>query len=513
MQPRMIAEHEFHALIDKRSQRLLSLVVYTAQRATTEEVLMRPLLGELLSQAMQLEELLDRYDARNNCRWCSFRSINAAIKQFSDVSYELLHIKHALPAYQLLPIERNFLQATNDTLEFSGGILRRAAEQMLRHAEILGLKIPKTDVQEDLVSEQLPPGRLPRNCGARRRETVDEMVALLATAFLNLAAESKDVRMAAIAKPEEYSCFLTDAVREEGLRSLELRFHNLQSQYDTYVAGTQVEREDGDLLVLRGHISVVFHLLKTGTLFAHYYERHANRKPCQFAALAEPLVETERLVECLMQYSILFTGLYITCAEQLCREMLKRYAEVGTVDVPIPRYRGFHVRPSTLISKLALHYGSEMVMKLGDECYDARMPLELFRANEKINAEKRRWMSMEIVQRQLVFEGDAGDDFYAKVRSVVLELGGTGKVIMYEQPLQFPEEPARRDGTLLERVIAEVTRLLALGKIDVDSAINVTFEGDTRVLADIQLLAEAGYGEDKFGNNIPLPEKLKYLRR
>ena len=242
--------------------------------------------------------------------------------------------------------------------------------------------------------------------------------------------------MAAIAKPEEYSCFLADAVREEGLRSLELRFHNLQSQYDTYVAGTQVEREDGDLLVLRGHISVVFHLLKTGTLFAHYYERHANRKPCQFAALAEPLVETERLVECLMQYSILFTGLYITCAEQLCREMLKRYAEVGTVDVPIPRYRGFHVRPSTLISKLALHYGSEMVMKLGDECYDARMPLELFRANEKINAEKRRWMSMEIVQRQLVFEGDAGDDFYAKVRSVVLELGGTGKVIMYEQPLQ-----------------------------------------------------------------------------
>ena len=65
----------------------------------------------------------------------------------------------------------------------------------------------------------------------------------------------------------------------------------------------------------------------------------------------------------------------------------------------------------------------------------------------------------------------------------------------------------------MERVIAEVTRLLALGKIDVDSAISVIFEGDTRVLADIQLLAEAGYGEDKFGNNIPLPEKLKYLRR
>jgi len=33
------------------------------------------------------------------------------------------------------------------------------------------------------------------------------------------------------------------------------------------------------------------------------------------------------------------------------------------------------------------------------------------------------------------------------------------------------------------------------------------------VLADIKLLAESGYGEDKLGNNIPLPEKLAYLRQ
>ncbi len=513
MQPTMIAENVFHALIAKRAQRLLGLASYVSQCARPDQVLVRPLMGELRSQGMQLEELLDRYDARNNCRWCSFRSITAAIKQFSDISYELLHIKHALPAYQLLSIESDFLQATDAVLNFMGEILQRASLQMLHHANILGLEVHDTTIPETMIGEQLPPGRLPRNCGARRRETVDEMVALLATAFLNLAAESKDVRMAAIAKPEEYQCFLTDAVREEGLRSLELRFHNLQSQYDTYVAGTQVEREDRDLLVLRGHISVVFHLLTTATLFAHYYERHATRKPCQFAALAQPLVDTDQLVQYLMQYSIMFTGLYITCAEQLCREMLKRYAEVGTVEVTIPRYRGFHVRPSTLISKLALHYGSEMLMKLGDESYNARMPLELFRANEKINAEKRRCLAMEVVQRQLVVEGGEEEGFDNIVRGVVLALAETGKVIMYEQPLRFPEEPARRDGTLLERVIAEVTRLLTLGKIDVDFTINVVFEGDTRVLADIQLLAEAGYGEDKFGNNIPLPEKLKYLRR
>jgi hypothetical protein len=34
-----------------------------------------------------------------------------------------------------------------------------------------------------------------------------------------------------------------------------------------------------------------------------------------------------------------------------------------------------------------------------------------------------------------------------------------------------------------------------------------------RVLEDIRTLAENGYGEDKFGNNIVLPKNLSYLKR
>jgi hypothetical protein len=43
--------------------------------------------------------------------------------------------------------------------------------------------------------------------------------------------------------------------------------------------------------------------------------------------------------------------------------------------------------------------------------------------------------------------------------------------------------------------------------------LNITFVGDKRVLADIEILAHHGYGEDSFGNNIPLPKALAYLRR
>ena len=508
-----IAHKDFQELITKRAQTLLGLARYLSQCKSSDKILVRPFLGELFSQSLQLEELLDAYDAGNSCRWCSFRSLTAAIKLFSDVSYELLHIQHSLPAYRLLPIERDFVKATEEALEFTGGVLSRAAKQMVVRASQLGLTVPSRSLREKSYTEELPPGRLPHDCWTRRIETVSETVTLLATAFLNLAAESKDVRAASRAKPEEYASYVLNSISEEKLRSLELRFHNLQSLYDTNVSGTEAEKLDTDLPVLRGHISVVFHLLKTATSFAHYYERHVNKELCDSPTRFEPLVKADELLAVLMNYSVTSISLYIDCAEYLCQRMLKRYAEVGRVEVSVPPYRGFHVRPSTLISKLVLHYGSEVRMQMDEENYDACSPLELFRANEKINAQKRRWLASEIVRLKLVQEQAGRSDISAVVRGVVLTLAGQGKLILYEQPLQLPDEPTGKEGTLLEKLTDEMARLLAMGKIDVDANLTATFIGDKRVLADVKLLAESGYGEDNFGNNVPLPEKLGYLRR
>ena len=509
----LVDEQDFRDLIEKRAQTLLGLLHYLAVSDRTKGFLTRPLLGELLSQAMQLEELLDTYDAAKNCRWCNLRSVTAAVKLFSDVSYELLHIRHRVPNYRLLSVEQDFLAATDKTLEYTGDILVGAAKAMLVKAREAGLKIPSTHNREDSYTERLPKGRLAHDCGARRVDTVAGTVALLATAFLNLASESEDVRAASHAKREDYALCVAASLSEERLRSLEFRFHNLQSQYDTHVSGTEAERKDDSLPVLRGHASVVFHLLKTATLFAHYYERHVNKKACERGAIAQRLVDPEALLSVLMDYSITFIDQYIGCAVHLCQEMLKRYAEVGRIDVPIPQYRGFHVRPSTLISKLVLHYGSNVQMLLADEIYDAGSALDLFRANEKINAQKRRWLAREIVRLDLGLEAVKPEQATSVVHRAVLTLAQKGKLIMYEQPLEMPESSYRTEGTLLERVISQTGRLLAMGKIDIGTDITAQFVGDKRVLADIRLLAECGYGEDKFGNNIALPEKLAYLRR
>jgi hypothetical protein len=508
-----VNENDFRRLVEQRAQPLLALVSYLSQCERLDDRLTRPLAGELLSQAMQLEEFLDTYDAGRCCTWCNLRSLTAAFKLFADVSYELLHIRHRMPTYGLMPVAKDFVAATDETLKFINSVLLTTAKEMIAQARDLHLAIPSGEHVAQTYNEVQLTGHLPHDCRARRLESVAETVALLATAFLNLASESDDIRAASRAKPEEYALCVTASLTEERLRSLEFRFHNLQSKYDTYVSGTEVEQKDPDLPALRGHASVVFHLLKIATAFAHYYERHVNKEPCIAAPFAQRLITPDALLAVLMNYSITFIDLYIGSTINVCQEMLKRYAEVGRIEVPIPKYRGFHVRPSTLIAKLVWHYGSKVEMHLGEDVYDAGLPLDLFRANEAINAQKRRWLAGEIVRLELISENAPAEDVTSVVRSTILALAQRGKLIMYEQPLDIPEHGGKLEGTLLEKVISETGRLLALGKIDIETDMTAQFIGDKRVLGDIRLLAQYGYGEDNFGNNIALPEKLSYLRR
>ncbi|WP_372680173.1 HPr family phosphocarrier protein [Desulfosarcina sp.] len=50
------------------------------------------------------------------------------------------------------------------------------------------------------------------------------------------------------------------------------------------------------------------------------------------------------------------------------------------------------------------------------------------------------------------------------------------------------------------------------GKIQKEKITEVTFEGDTRALAALQILAGVNYGEDTMGKGVPLPGELSYLK-
>ncbi len=50
------------------------------------------------------------------------------------------------------------------------------------------------------------------------------------------------------------------------------------------------------------------------------------------------------------------------------------------------------------------------------------------------------------------------------------------------------------------------------GKIQKENISQVAFEGDSRALNDIQILAGVNYGEDTMGKGVPLPSELNYLK-
>src|SRR3990172_8553835 len=89
-----VHEQGIRELIETRAQTLLALADYLAHCPAPREALTRPLVSDLHSQSWQLEELLDTFDAGTSCNWCNIRSLTAAIKLFSDVGYEVLHIRH-----------------------------------------------------------------------------------------------------------------------------------------------------------------------------------------------------------------------------------------------------------------------------------------------------------------------------------------------------------------------------------------------------------------------------------
>ncbi|OQY35234.1 MAG: hypothetical protein B6241_01685 [Spirochaetaceae bacterium 4572_59] len=475
----------------------------------------RPLLGRLNLEASRCEELLDAYGVQHNEYWSPLRKITAVIKGFSTIAYGLLHIQNAVPSYNLLQLDENFTDCTRIMIDLVFQTLIRASEEITRLNEDLGLNIELKNINNYTFNENDIAGRLKYDRIRKESENPGKTAVHLATSFLNLAEESILLKIYKKLNEDEYESAIPEEISEEKLRLLENKFHNLQSLYDTYLSGSDVAEKDPNLPVLRGQISVVYHLLECATLLIHYYERHSPY--FKEKNTLEAPVETQQLLYHLMNYFIAFPEQYIRASQELCKDILKHYAEMGEIQVPIPNYRGFHVRPSTLIAKIVVHYGSDVTMTLCQHDYNASMPLELFRANEEINHVKRQSVAEHLVKHKLIAQ-DINSTYDVPLmkkilRIVFLDLLEKQKIMIYENNFSFEDLTPLEDETLGEFAKRGIALYLAMGKIDIVSDAKVIFTGDKRVLQDIQILAENGYGEDKFGNNIVLPITLSYLRR
>ncbi len=508
----LIEYPEFRDFTSLRARHLLRIAAGCLPLRPEQCELTRPWLGQILAEASQLEELLDSYGARTNSKWYVFRVRIAALKNFSQVGYELLHVAHAAHGYHLQGLAPTFETETAAAISYLSALLLSSLKAWYAEAQALGLQVPAAGLGPEGFAERLPPGMLPRDRSWAHQETGKARVVTLATQFLHGTERASFLRIVSRAKPEDYASLVGNPVSEESLRGLEVCFHNLQSLYDTYVSDSSTETLDTQLPALRGHISAVLHLLRIGTIFVHFYERHIlPYRQSLFSAQEFPYGHSDFL-KLIMNYSLGNSYRFLQMARNICREMLRRYAEIDSIEVPVPRFHGFHVRPSTLVAVIVAHYGSDVTMECGGMTYNAGVAMDFFRANEWINRQKRERVYEQVAALSLAEIEREFSDRKQAVREVLIRLAERQVIVIHGHPLPLDSVSERRDIPFDEALRTTIAALLAERKINIESDILVRLTGDRRVLADIRILAEHGYGEDDSGNNVPLPPELGYLR-
>jgi hypothetical protein len=442
----------------------------------------------------------------------------ATIRCFGTVLYELRYLEIRASSFEILRDDTlEFQEVTTNIRRTFDRLLQKAVERCEHEAKALGLVIPSRGITiEDVPLFQFP-GKLSADMRGEDGGKEDNAIIKIATSFLEIAEEYNSLGFNRVFSPQELVAMVPERVNEERVRTFEAAVHNLQAVYDTHIQYTRMETNDNQLIKLRGFISLALHLLEIATELVHFHERHerSSRHAAIYKQLQE-LIGSYQMLDVMGNYALFYCTKFLQYGKQLSEDAVMEYAQVTSKRIPIPIYRGFHVRPSTYIAKIIHRYGANVQMYLGDEVYDAGCVFDLFRANEEINMEKRRIIAKKLICDQHITA--MGKETLPEVIRRELKHLASEKAIVIHQEI-LPEDlvmngfhndeltPEDVKGAI-NQVIA---RLLAVGKVDILMPLSVIFVGDIRPLQDIDILAQSGYGEDARGNNIPLPKEISYL--
>jgi phosphotransferase system HPr-like phosphotransfer protein len=139
---------------------------------------------------------------------------------------------------------------------------------------------------------------------------------------------------------------------------------------------------------LRGYISVSLHLLSIAKELTHFYERHESsiRQEITHKKMALLIKHTD-ILETIVNFALFYYTIFISRTEQLANEILAQFTVTTTATVPVPEGLGFHLRPSTLVAKIAIHHGGSVTMKIQGKEFDATSVIDIMWAGGMIKKE------------------------------------------------------------------------------------------------------------------------------
>jgi len=383
------------------SREYLKCCKYLFKSPYKQNIYPQKLYTTLISSSQLLEDFLDYHGAKSNKAWYFYRELTAAVRHLSLGGYSQQHIETRLSFYDLGDTEK-FQAEGRKTHHFITRALAQLSPVILKEAERLMIPIP----DEEFTFSDFPGIASGEILGGdiddEDRDQHKKNIVKIASEFLSIASNFDQLGFYRPLGIAEIKAIVPEKINEVEIRRFEMLVHNLQSSFDTYVIHGGYRFGNRELKQLRGHFSVVFHLLQIMGRLLHFYERHLyeagykNIYQTVQNRLAE-LIDPETLLDRTINYGLYYVCHFLTCGRDVARKILNENIERGKITVGIPVKLGFHARPSLLVAKIVQHYGGQVELCVDHDRFDASSVLDLQWAGGKIQKENLQ---------KVIFEGD-----------------------------------------------------------------------------------------------------------
>ncbi len=395
----VFSEEEFAPLLWERIQPLLQLSNYLQLEAA--KGLTKRAFSAVEEAAHDLETYLDDYNARTNVTFAPITEFVACARGFARIGHTIRHILGRYQQYRPQPFDDNdraFMAEAAAALHFAQTSLLKLLDGVANEATtVCKRSSPQTAEPGRTLSDRQPKFRLPDNIDdaavANDRQRVAELASLYLAHRVTLGRLFDGQKFSDVAAMRR---FVLDVADEEQCRIFEAKIHNLQSRYDTYIKGTELESKDPELRSFRGHVSITLHLLESMTHLVHFYERHENEVRAERVKhrIAE-LVNKDEVLDRTLNFCLYYASYFIGLGAPLADNLVQRYTSQDRITLKLPDGVVLHARPVGLITRVVAHHATPVNITIGKTTVYAGSILKVLMvvgANPGV--------------REIVFEGD-----------------------------------------------------------------------------------------------------------
>ena len=379
-QKTIIQEADFRPLLSTQGKEL-ARVCNGLLESSVEQWTQRQLV-HLYRSATEVESYLDGFGARKNRHYFRVCEVIACVRWLAHGTSSLVHLHGNLSAYdgeQRAWADEQLEPRVTKAAIGIGGILFNVLQGLSNEWVNAGLEWPNGALRVESIKAgpglvHLPNDRLEDRSPANG-DGSQPHGARCANRLLVLARGWSSQATKEVNGLKERQEFMANYCTEVIARRFEARMHNLRSTYDTWVSGSEEERDNPSLLTLRATVGEVLALLEAVTALTHLYERHdIYERNGESRRLFESLVNQEELLGFIINDGVAVAYECLNRAVPTAEAILDRLAIKQSITLQLPEGLIMHARPLSLIVGIAQKHETPIDMQVaGQTCTAASM--------------------------------------------------------------------------------------------------------------------------------------------